>query len=288
MTLSLLTPVRWRRFVLVLAVSSGASSVVALVETLRTGIDLHNRVAGLFSHYMTLSGWTMAALLILVGHALFGPKRSDRLWLAPVMAAHGIVLALSMTRNAWLGLATGLGLAAVVWRPRSLLALPLIAVMVLPLLPAQVRSRISSVADLTQHSNRDRLAMARSGLAMIADNPLTGVGPDRVAECYPHYRLPTAVRRAPSHLHSNPIQIAAEYGVPALVSWLAIVAAFAAAAWRGLRNQRPPPAPLVSVVMAVTGLMVAGLFEYNWGDAEIWILTLFVLAVPESRAAEAS
>jgi hypothetical protein len=33
-------------------------------------------------------------------------------------------------------------------------------------------------------------------------------------------------------------------------------------------------------MLAIAGLSVAGLFEYNWGDAEVWIPTLAVLAVP--------
>ncbi|RLE31688.1 MAG: hypothetical protein DRJ61_10990, partial [Acidobacteria bacterium] len=50
---------------------------------------------------------------------------------------------------------------------------------------------------------------------------------------------------------------------------------------RGLKDpEHPAPAALASCLLAVVGLTVAGLFEYNWGDSEIWIVTLFVLAVP--------
>lgn len=280
MTLSLLTVQRWRRFILLLTVTSSVSSAVALYQTISTGIDLENRAAGLFSHYMTFAGWTMAAVLVLVGQFLFGGEKIQRRWLLPVIVLHGVVLSISLTRNAWLGLAAGLSLAAVVWRPRSLLAVPLVAVIAVALLPAAVRDRIASVADLSQHANRDRFAMAKSGLAMTIDNPVFGVGPERVGVEYPAYRREGAVRKTPSHLHSNPVQIAAEFGLPALVAWLSVLAVFACASWRGLRNRRPPPPQLVSAALAMTGISVAGLFEYNWGDAEIWILSLFLLAVP--------
>ena len=36
--------------------------------------------------------------------------------------------------------------------------------------------------------------------------------------------------------------------------------------------------------MAVTALTFAGLFEYNFGDTEVLIATLLVIAVPFSRA----
>jgi hypothetical protein len=32
--------------------------------------------------------------------------------------------------------------------------------------------------------------------------------------------------------------------------------------------------------MAVAGVTAAGLFEYNWGDAEVWIVTLVSLSAP--------
>ena len=62
--------------------------------------------------------------------------------------------------------------------------------------------------------------MARSGLRIIKDDPLTGVGPDMVIQVYPHYRDPGATRQLNPHLHNVPLQIAAERGLPALAIWL--------------------------------------------------------------------
>ena len=72
----------------------------------------------------------------------------------------------------------------------------------------------------TLQSNRDRIAMMKSGLRIIRDNPLTGVGPDMVIQVYPGYREPTAVSQRNSHLHNVPLQIAAERGLPALAIWI--------------------------------------------------------------------
>ncbi|MCK5377503.1 MAG: hypothetical protein KAJ97_10490 [Acidobacteria bacterium] len=33
-------------------------------------------------------------------------------------------------------------------------------------------------------------------------------------------------------------------------------------------------------LLAVFGVTLAGLFEYSWGDAEVWILTLMCIASP--------
>ena len=58
--------------------------------------------------------------------------------------------------------------------------------------------------------------MMKSGIHIIKDDPLTGVGPDMVIQVYPHYRDKTAVNQLNPHLHNVPLQIAAERGLPAL------------------------------------------------------------------------
>ena len=62
--------------------------------------------------------------------------------------------------------------------------------------------------------------MMRSGLHIIKDDPLTGVGPDMVIQVYPQYRDKSAVNQLNPHLHNVPLQIAAERGLPALAVWL--------------------------------------------------------------------
>ena len=92
-----------------------------------------------------------------------------------------------------------------------------------------------SMFDVNDPSNRDRVAMLHSGVEMVRDHPLTGVGPDMVKQVYPEYRQPWAVNPLNVHLHNVPMQIAAERGVPALVIWLVFI---------GYRRARsvPPPA----------------------------------------------
>ena len=67
-----------------------------------------------------------------------------------------------------------------------------------------------------------------------------------------------------------------------------VLATFAVHTWRELRRRGQPDLPaLAGCLLAVWGVTVAGLFEYNWGDAEVWIVTLAVLAVPFALAREA-
>ena len=78
--------------------------------------------------------------------------------------------------------------------------------------------------------------MMRSGLRIIKDDPLTGVGPDMVIQVYPHYRDPGAVNQLDPHLHNVPLQIAAERGLPALAVWLWFIVVLLRDFWRKSRS----------------------------------------------------
>ncbi len=277
MTVSLLTLPRWHRFLRLIAGVSSLSSLIALVQILVDGVDLEHRASGVFSHYMTFGGWTMTVMLLLVGEALRGDRGRLR-WILPVLGLHTLVLSLSLTRNAWVGIAAALGLAAILWGSRALMTAPLALIIALTLLPATVMDRLVSITDMSQPANRDRIAMIEAGAAMTADHPWVGVGPDMVKELYPRYRTPDAVRPRVSHLHCNPVHIAAERGLPALAAYVMMLVLFVVSVV-GTRDESLA-GPMASCLLAVVGLTTAGLFEYNWGDAEIWILTLFILTVP--------
>jgi putative inorganic carbon (HCO3(-)) transporter len=290
MILSLMTVVRWHRLVVALAVTSSLSSIAALIQIARVGGPLlEARIHGLHSHYMTYAGWTLAVTLVLVGDLLVARDSGRWRWQAPVVALHVLALLLSLTRNAWVGLAAALALATMLWRPKALLAAPLAAVVAIAVLPGAVRERVVSIADLEQHANRDRLAMARAGLAMIGDHPLTGVGPGQVKRTYPAYRTEDAVRERVSHLHNNPMMIAAELGLPAVAIWAAFLGVFALGITRDLKRTDHPAIQVpAGCALAVTGLTAAGFFEYNWGDSEIWMLTVVLLAAPAAIRREPS
>ena len=146
-----------------------------------------------------------------------------------------VALVLTLSRNAWVGACAGIGTLFLLRDLRSVFRLAALLPVALGLLiafaPAAISDRFSSALSLkdaygdsatstsTVQSNRDRIAMIKSGIRIIKDNPLTGVGPDMVIQVYPGYREPTAVSQRNSHLHNVPLQIAAERGLPALAIW---------------------------------------------------------------------
>ncbi len=196
---------------------------------------------------------------------------------------------LTYTRGAYVGILAALLVYALVRRPRALLILAPALLAVFFLAPPEIRERIRSITDLSDRTNRDRIAMARAGARMVADSPVFGLGPDLVPSFYPLYRDPDAPRWRVPHLHNNVLQIAAANGVFAAAAYLAIVALFLARVVFLLRREtRPDRAALwAGALLAGTALFAAGLFEYNFGDTEVEMATLLVFAVPFSRAAAA-
>ena len=186
---------------------------------------------------------------------------------------------LTYTRGAYVGIVAALIVYAVVRRPRVLLwALPVLVVVYFAA-PAGIRDRIRSTTDLSDTTNRDRIAMARAGARMVRDFPVFGLGPEMVKRYYPLYRDPDAPRWSVPHLHDNVIQIAAANGVFAAAAYLALVGlVLARAAALARRGDDPDRAALwCGALLAVAALTVAGLFEYNFGDTEVEMATLLVV-----------
>src|SRR5262249_16050343 len=150
-------------------------------------------------------------------------RRGDRMWTALVMPALVVALALTLTRSVWVGTGLAFALLLMLKDRRLLAALPVVAVIVIVLAPAPLTARVFSMFDGNDPSNRDRVAMLQSGVEMVRDHPLTGVGPDMVKHVYAEYRQPWAVNPLNVHLHNVPMQIAAERGLPALIIWIAFI-----------------------------------------------------------------
>ena len=199
-------------------------------------------------------------------------------WLLPPAVLGTLALLLSLTRNAWIGLAAGLLLLAAVWKRWLLLAYPALALLVWLALPRAVLDRAFSAVDPRQHSNYDRLCMAISGTQMIQDYPLTGVGLGMVPRLYPLYRLDDAPRWKVPHLHNNFLQIAAERGLPAMAAYFWLLVAFFATTWRALpRLCGVRRAAVASSLVTILGITVAGMFEYNFWSAPVQYLTLVIM-----------
>lgn len=256
---------------------------------------LHRRIVGLFSHYQTFAGVLLVGVLLLTAR-LFKAPRSPWHWLALVFVVWALIL--TLTRGAWVALAVTLAVFGLASARRRMLAAGVVTavlagVVFTAVAPETWRERVRSIYDLRDSSNYDRLCMIEAGLKMVSERPFFGLGPRMVKARYPIYRNPTAPRFTVPHLHNAFLDIAAERGLLSLAAYFWLIASALRLAWSAYRREgglRGPRADLhLSVVLALVGFNVAGLFENNWGDTEVQRLVLFLLAVPcclEERPAE--
>ncbi|MCU0251684.1 MAG: O-antigen ligase family protein [Vicinamibacterales bacterium] len=239
--------------------------------------NLGQRPQGSMGHYMTYSGLLMLAATAAAARLLFETR--DRVWPALVMPALLVALALTFTRSAWVGASVGIASLLLLKDFRLVGALPVLLAIGIALAPPQVTQRAYSMFNLKDPTSRDRVAMIREGVRMIAADPLTGMGPNMVERQYIRFRDPEAVERVNPHLHNVPLQIAAERGLPALGAWLWFVGSAAAGLWGLLRHGRHRFLPACGLG-ALAAMLAAGLFEHNFGDSEFLMLLLILVTLP--------
>src|SRR5262249_20851307 len=159
---------------------------------LHGGDDLENRIRGSLSHYMTFAGLEAIAGCLLLGIVL--EERGRRRWIGVLAVIPLGAVLLTYTRGAYVGIVAALLLYVAVRRPRGLPLRGPGVVAVFLRAPPEIRQRIRSIADLSDTTNRDRIAMARAGTRILRDRPVFGLGPDMVQPYYPLYRDPDAPR----------------------------------------------------------------------------------------------
>jgi O-antigen ligase len=266
-----------------LIITVGAIS--AVVGIVQYGIlqydNLGRRPQGTLTHYMTYSGLLMLVVSAAAARLIF--RDDDRVWPALVMPALLAALALTFTRSAWVGAAAGVAVLLLIKDRRLLALLPVAFALFVALAPSAVTSRLWSMFDPHDPTSRDRIAMLRSGVEMVRDHPVTGVGPNMVREVYASYRDAGAVEALNVHLHNVPMQIAAERGLPALAIWFTFLALVVSDMIRMLRIGRSPSLAAGGLA-AVVAMFAAGLFEYNFGDSEFLMLFLVLVTLPYAAA----
>lgn len=305
------TAARRRLVLLALVAGAAAASGVGLARSVRRlTVDLDHRLV-LNQNYMTSGGLMMIALL--AGLALLLHLRNRRwrvglgLGLLPPLAA----LVLTFTRSAWLGLLAGAALIVARRRARLLVPLALLTAAGLALAPAPLRERFFSSFDPSHEHNRQRLLFWETGWRMLRDRPLTGQGDQDLAELYRQYHHGEQVE-VQGHLHNNLVMFGAIWGAPGLLIGAGFLAALAVClerrrrAWRGPglgpgpgpgrpgpgllgsgdpgRRAPPPDDDLaggwnLAALGVWAGFNVTGLFEWNFGDAEILLLLCLVVGM---------
>jgi O-antigen ligase len=249
-----------------------------------------DRITGFMSLWMTFGGELVIVLLMLGAYLLFAPERR-RHW--PLLGGCGLAMALALvlalTRGPWIGAVAGAVYLLWQWNRKSLLVLPVLAILTLLAAPTLVRQRVASLVRPRSEldSNQHRVMVWRTGLAMVKAHPWFGLGPEQVNEQFERYIPADIPRPLPwgwrKHVHNVYLQYAAERGIPVLLVFLWLLGKVFLDLRRAVARAAPAlgnrKAVLHGCIAALIAVMVGGLFEHNLGDSEVLQLFLTVVAI---------
>jgi len=267
-------------FVGLIVLSASASAVVGIVQVVVKGLSIHYRVSGTMSIYMTFAGLLMQAALLTTAYLFFRNTKNKWMWSALLLMV--IALTLTLTRQAWLGFGSGFLVLLAFRKPIWVVALPMFVALMLWIAPSPIKERVESITNLDDITFQERLSMWRLGLAIYKDYPVTGCGfhcLQKVRTNYPeHKEIPNDYRT----LHSNPIQLAVDTGTIGVLAWLFLWLSYFIAAGRKLTSDDDPANRWVVMasLSAVIAFLAGGLFETNFYDSEVVMLTYFLMALP--------
>ena len=252
----------------------GGMAVWGLMEFFLLGQrDLDHRINGPSSHVMTYSNLLLPMALIYLIFWIYQRKW----WQLGLTVLINFALLLTQTRSVWLGWAVAVFVLFMLTRTQIRYYVPAALVLFVCFLPMSLFSRMVSTFDMTEESNFDRVRMLQAGVEMIRDHPVLGVGPANVKESYALYKKQDAPRIRPAHLHNNFVQLWAERGILGLTAYILWIVLFL----RECVRARHGPSRMYAVMgIAITvAWVVAGLFEFNFGDTEVFYLMLNLYAL---------
>ena len=143
------------------------------------------------------------------------------------------------------------------------------------------QTRAPTALVLGDDSSSLRSQVAKVGLSRILIHPVFGHGMDAMHKHWREWGFPG---NDMLHLHSTPLQLAFDRGLPMLVFWLWLMIAFwiyIARAEKKARNQSDTHSYgiLLGILGALTGFLFSSLVNYNYGDSEVVMLFWFLMGL---------
>ncbi|HZI19581.1 MAG TPA: O-antigen ligase family protein [Pyrinomonadaceae bacterium] len=271
------------------------SETTARTAAVRLGLNSWSRgrderASGLYGHYTTYAEALQLVASLSLGLFVASRRKLGRAGLLAGLAFALMcgALLLTVTRASWLGLlVSALTIAAAGANRRTILvvaglALPLAAV---GLFVLQQKRRVGFL-DAKEGSTAWRLMVYRESLDLLTSSPrhlLVGVGMDSIKRHYREWGLFDKGRQNWSHLHSTPLQVAVERGLPALCVWLALLFVYGRMLWRMARERARAHWVERGLVLGALGGLVGfaagGLVHYNLGDSEVVMIFYFIMGL---------
>lgn len=128
-----------------------------------------------------------------------------------------------------------------------------------------------------------RVQVARVGLSRIPIHPIFGHGMDAMKLHWTEWGFPG---KDVLHLHSTPLQLAFDRGLPMLALWVWMMVAFWLTSARAERSAADLSDTnsygiLLGTLGALTGFLISSLVNYNYGDAEVAMMFWFLMGAAD-------
>ncbi len=235
------------------------------------------RILAVYGSPNNLALYLDRALPLLIVLALFLKGKRERLLYALAAIPVAVCWLLTYSRAAWLGVAVALVFVGLFSGKRTRLAvIALLVVGAIAIIPFLGTPRAQSLFEEGTGTGFFRVSVWQSGLAMIRDHPLFGVGLDNFLYEYPKYMQPGAWREPNlSHPHNIVLDFWVRMGILGVVALGWMVFEFYR---RGMRGMKGNGGILALGLMAgMTAALAHGMMDaaYFYVDlAFVWMLFL--------------
>ena len=249
------------------------------------------RASGFYGQYQTYSEVLQLIASLALGMLVALRRKASAKGALVGLALAGMcgALLLTLTRASWAGfLASACTIVFVgAGRRRALL---IAAAVALPLAVAGLfvlqQKRHVGFIDTREGSTAWRLMVWRDGARVLASEPrhlLVGTGMDSLKRRWREWGMFDQGRQPWGHLHSTPLQIAFERGLPALFVWAAWLFVYGRTLWRTLRrgalDDWVERGLLLGALGGLVGFVAGGLVHYNFGDSEVVMVFYFIMGL---------
>lgn len=247
--------------------------------------DLKMRVFSTLENPNLLAGFLVTMMAIAAGLGYKSPENKYKVIYSVLVILFGGCLILTYSRGAWLSVLAIVAMYGVLCNRKVfwlLLLLPVIAFFAHDAL----LERFMSIMNPTDTSSTLRLALWESTVAMIMNNPFFGIGWGAYWMVYPDYDF--FINNANTkifHAHNMYLNVAAEIGIPGLITFLSIIYGHLRLALISLRESGRDWSSglMLGIVGAIFGLIVNGFTDYVLFNIQLsmlfWLLNALIVVV---------
>ncbi len=238
---------------------------------------------GFFDHHLTFGGYYMLMFLLAVGLSFY-TIRSNLFrvlrFASPVLP--GLALIFSYARSAWVGALAGIfafGLSRGVKLTLFLILGMVLLCLVIYVLEPTIWDRIKEIDLSRDKPESTRIRLWLTSINMIKDRPILGIGPGNFSRLFDRYKV-EGVYDTTCHPHNDYLNVAVNSGILGLLAYLSIWVTFLLSVLKSVWNKSRQDfrsAGQAAGMAAVSGFLVAGLFQCYYTDAEVNMLIMFIL-----------